>query len=285
MWENFQQTGVIACGAVGVTASLAAVLTVASRPKAALRLAVAATVVGIACAAFAGFGQMHQRHETDRDLASEELRPAQRQRLRREGYLKARDGAATGLLVAAVPLLAGMILMFVAARRRAEAEAPERDPDIPFAPRPRLGVPVVTTLVGVLSAGFALGTLAERVPGGNPSAAETAVRVRGDVERVQKAGEHDDVLTACKRLEDDLDARDASVDPGLVPGLPAATRQCVEERIQQAVARQALHEIQERLAEVRRSYLVLREPALRRLVEATTDEVSRLSTAPAQVND
>jgi hypothetical protein len=290
MWENFQQPGVVAwiilaCGALGVLGALAAVVAVASRPRVALALGVAVTALGIAGAGLGAFGQMRGRQATDSQLDSEDLRPAQQQRLRRTGYLKARDGAAAGLLVAAVPLLAGVALMFAAARRRAEVEAPDRDPEIPFAPRPRLGVPVVSTLAAALSVGLALVTLAERVPGGNPSAVETARRVDADLARVQKAGDHDEMIAACDRLEDDLDARAGSFDPGLAPTLPAVARQCIEEHIQDAVARQSVYEIRSRLDAMKHSFFVERDPALRRLLQGTADEVSRLPTPSFNVND
>jgi hypothetical protein len=275
---------IVVVGAIGALAALGAALAVALRAKGALGFAVAVTALGVLCAGLGGTGVVRARMATDRAIgeSAEDLRPVERQRVRREGYLTARSAAKLGLGGAALPLLAGVAAAFVAARRKARIEAPPPDAidgEIAFAPRPRRGLPVGAALAALASSGFALAALLEPVPGRNLHADQDARHILDQFEDIRYAAESDVVLTACRRLEDDLYGQPASFDRALVPGLPAVARRCVEERIQRAAILSRIGAVEVAIEAISRSSFVQHDAQLGHLVDAAREEIRRIAAS------
>lgn len=267
----------LGASALGSFAALAALIALSRRPRAAQWLAAGAIFFAVGCSslgaadAWRALSTVSAERVYDADILS----PQQRRRLRR-AYVQAQAPARLALLASAFPLVAGAALMFAAARRRVALAAPPADPDIPFTPRAKLGIPVVFSLAGFVAAALPASALYDRIPDDDPIAARAADHLDADLARVHKAAEHEDILAACASLEDDLDARSDSLDPGVIPELPAAARRCVEEQIQHALLNQHVDSIRWQLRDLQRGVLVESDPELRRLVESAAAEVANL---------
>src|SRR5262245_21103347 len=121
LWETSGEAGPVAglvliVGLVGALTSIVALLLVATRSSAAIRIGAVAAVLGAAAAGLGGAGVVHRRSITEAAIAGDHVRPLLKERLRREGYREARSAAKIGLLFAALPLLAGATAMFVGLR-------------------------------------------------------------------------------------------------------------------------------------------------------------------------
>lgn len=257
---------------LGSLAALPAYLLLARRPRAALAFGAAAVLLAGASAGTGAYAVQRGRASADAIVAAlgdADLTDARVRRIRRVGYLQARRPARLALAVAAFPFFVGAALMVAAARRRAALLAPPPDPDIPFTPRPRLLFPVLVTLAGTLGGAAAVASHFDRVPGGEPSHF-AARRFGDDLARLHAADEHAEILAVCDRLEADLgDAGDLTAPPAL----PAAARVCVEEAIQDALARQQPSAIHARLDLLRGSPFLLCDPALAALLDDTKQQL------------
>jgi hypothetical protein len=290
MLEHLRAAGdlapfLLAPAVLGVLASLLSYLLLARRPRAALALGAAAVLLAGASAGVGAYAVQHGRASADavlREADGDEVADRQLRRLRRLGYLQARRPARVALAVAALPFFAGAALMVAAARRRAARLAPPPDPEIPFTPRPRLLFPVLVTLGGALGGVAAIASHYDRIPGGEPSLF-AARRVAADVARLRGLDEHEAILAACESLEADLG--DAA-DPSAHPALPAVARVCVEEALQDALARQHGRAIHARLDLIRRSPFLVCDPTLGALVDDTRVKLVReLAAAPVLDGD
>jgi hypothetical protein len=265
----------LGAAALGGLASIAGLVAVAFRARATYALGIVATAIGILCAGLGGLGVVQARIATDAHVNGEGQRPVERQRLRRDGYLLARAPARLGLLCAVQPLLVGVALLFIAARRKAALSAP--DPDLPLASRAPFRVPLGAATVGVLSAGFALAALNDPVPGRNFRADETARKLLDQLEDVRHTTDPDVLVDACRAVEDAITAGQAMFDPGRLPTLPAAARRCVEDRVQRAAVLSSLGAVRGDLEAVARSPFAQRDPELAALVAVNLEEVRRIS--------
>jgi hypothetical protein len=270
-------TGWILLGAAaaGGLASLAGLGALAFRSRATLALGVVATALGILCAGLGGAGVVKARLATDAELEGDGRRPVERQRLRRDGYLLARAPARLGLLGAVQPLLVGVLLLFAVARRQAAMDAP--DPDLPLVSRARFRMPVGAAVLGVLSSGFALAALVDPVPGRNGHADDAARWLLERLEHVRRTDDPEALYVACRAVEEDITTWRDMFDPGRLPTLPAAARQCIEGRVQRAAVLSSLGAVRGELEAVARSPFAEHDPALAALVAANLEEVERIS--------
>ena len=264
LWAAIQEAGalgwvMVVLGELGVVAAFVAVLA----PRWRRRMAVAATALGALCAVLGGAGVIGVRIATDRTIAEERdaLRPVERLRMRREGYLEAQRPAEIGLGCAALPLLAGVAAALAVTRRR-----PRRTPTTPistsrasFGPggASRFG----TAFAAVTASGFAAAARLEPVPGPYVLADLATWQVQDHVTDVDHAADGDLLLHACERLEAALSEHGASFDRGRVPTLPAAARRCVEERIQRAALLAPISAVRSALEDLSRSPFVKHDPA------------------------
>ena len=270
-------------GVLGALAMLATGVAVLRRARATMRLALVTTALGVLAAGVGGAGVLMERAMTDRSIShsDDDLSLAERQRLRREGYLTAQVSAQLGLMVAALPLLAGVAAVFVAARRRARAEALAIDPEFPLPIRPRRGLSLAVTAGAVASSGFALAALLEPVPWPNAEAEETTRSLLDEIADVQRApDEGEGVFNACRRIEQAIDRRRATLDRWLLPTLPAVAKRCVEARIQHAAVLPSIGAVQRELDDVAASPFVRRDKELQRVVAAAVEEVRQIAAAP-----
>ncbi len=272
---------IVGLGGLGGLVSVGAAVAGALRARAVGKLALVARGLGGRGGGLGGGGAVRGRVLTDRSVVedADELRPVERQRVRREGYLEARGAARIGLVCAALPLLAGVVAACAAARRKG-GEGGGAGPVVAFAGRPGRGLQVGTALAAVASAGFALAALLEPVPGRNLFASQASREVLDHLEDIQHATESGIVLHACSRLEHALYEKQGTLDRGLVPGLPEAARRCVEERIQAAAVLSSISGVEEGLQDLAQSPFVKHDRRLARRVDDALEEVRKIAASP-----
>jgi hypothetical protein len=280
--ETFREVGLLAwpifvAGALGSLVSIVALLLAAKRAPSALRVAVAATVLGALAALFGGAGVLYLRHVTEAAIVDTRASPLQAEKLRREGYGEARRPARLGLLCAAFPLLAGTFAMFAGRRRRPSLEAALADPDVVRPARPGLALPIVMTVAGVLSAGVSAAGATAPLPGRAIPLDAADWMVLEHVELIQKAEGSEELLVACRRLE--LDLEDGLASP--IPELPAVARRCVEDRVAQAAILAPIERVHRALEAIARSPLAQRDAPTLQMVQRDLDEVAKIMAEPA----
>jgi hypothetical protein len=258
---------IFALGTAGGLAAVAAAILTVRRARAALWVGALATLLGAACATSGGLRAHWMRMLTDAETDIDAQSPIQAEQVRRAGYREARNPAALGLLLAAVPLAGGVAAMFAGRKRRAATGAP----------RQSASVPIGATVLGVASAGFAVTWLAAPLPGREFPVGDASWEVLEDVEVIQQAEEGSAKLDrACARLDQDL----AGIRTAPTPDLPAAIRRCGEDRIARAVLQSPLFKVQRDLEGVATSRLARRDPEVARLVKRDLDEVARMMAEP-----
>jgi hypothetical protein len=129
--ESFQNCGwasflMLFMGLMGLTACiLALVLTLVRRPVGGMIAAGASIVLAVMSFGTGPLGAMYGRQVTDNALDSGAIDPAQKERIRQQGYLEADSCVQVGLSLGALPLVAGVIALGVGLRaRRKLAEGP-----------------------------------------------------------------------------------------------------------------------------------------------------------------
>lgn len=129
--ESFQNCGwasflMLFMGLMGLTACvLALVLTMMRRPVGGMIAAGAGIGLAIMSFGTGPLGAMYGRQVTDSVVDSPAIDPAQRERIRQQGYLEANSCVSVGLSLGAMPLAAGAIALAVALRaKRKLSEGP-----------------------------------------------------------------------------------------------------------------------------------------------------------------
>jgi len=269
LWWAFREGGapnwiILFFGVVGLGFALASVGLAASRASAARWLG----IVTLCCAAVIGgigtLGVFWNRSRTEDAISGAAIRPTQKQRIRRAGYLESKSCAKFGLGLSALPLLAGAIAALTATKKRGAAAWPNA-----LAPR---GLPPGSPVArdGTNGMAFAaLGTagaiaaanvliIAQRLPGPDLDLYDPLWQVL-DAKDLIEAGEMD---RGCESLEAMLDQRFRGSIP---PEAAAPAAKCVEHRLA-AIARLPPPSRRDELANLSRSAL-LDEPNKRRIGE------------------
>jgi hypothetical protein len=275
----------VAGGVLGMLLAVAAVPLVMRRGG--FRLACAAALVGAVTELAGGFALVKARADTDASVTGWD-RPVERQRARRDGYLAARPLARLGLMCAALPVAAGIALMFASRRRARAATSMEHgidaDDAAAMAPRRMLGAPVVASAAALLSCAFAGRALVEPVPGRNLRAEETTRHYLDAIEDVEAAGDDDAVRLRCEAFEAQIAEHHGTLDRSTVPGLAKGVRRCVEERIQSAALLSDLATVKRRLETLSRSPFLDHDADLTELVRSTRAEVDAMTQPPTQTH-
>ncbi len=283
LWAAIQEAGalgwvMVVLGEVGVVAAFVAVLL----PSWRRRMAVVATVFGAAAAIAGGAGVVRGRAATDQAIAVERdaLRPVERLRARREGYVNARRLAEIGLCCGALPLLLGVVAAFAATRRRPAFDAADPEVDLSRFLRPRRGLAIGTAFAAVTASGFAAAARLEPVPGYDPIAEHATREIQERVADVEHAADRDCLLDTCVKLETALGEYGTSFDRAGAPGLPKVAHRCVEEAVQRAVLRSPISSVRDALVGMSGSAFVKQDPALDLLVTTARVEVESIAQRP-----
>lgn len=264
-------------GVIGAVGSVAALIAARHRAASARPLGAVVVMLGVVCALLGTAGVVLGRSATNRAVAHEEEgSPIQRQRIKQEGYGRARAAGRVGLVFAALPLLAGFAALMSRPRRTEEEELV----DAMREPWPTARGRALTTATGILACGVAGVAANAPVPSRGVVLDATAWEVLDAVNLIQQTDDRGRVLYGCRKLEEAL--ADGAPPPRTIEraAVRAADRTCVEERIQEAAVRSPLSAVRVSLEEVLRSSFVKREPESARPVEAALAEVRAAEANP-----
>jgi TonB family protein len=265
VWVIFGETDwfgwvVLSLSVAGAVYAAVAVRAAVRRSPRALGLGVVAVIAGALCAGIGALGVVRGRTAADRATAAE--RPVQRERLRREGYRRARSAARVGLALGAIPLLAGAIAVLAAPRRRPE------DADLPpgvLAPL-RLAAPLGVTAAGLLCAGLGIEAARARLPGRDLSVDDPLWDVLDEVEVLRAARDREDRLRGCRRVGELLDRGLGPRAAEALPDLPRLGSGCVSVFLAHANTKPLAEAIGE-LEALGKSYFVRSDPEQDRIVQ------------------
>jgi hypothetical protein len=283
MLETFRQAGplgwiLVLLGAYGALVAVAALVDAAGRARDAWRIGPVALALGIACAGAGAAGTLWGRRATDEAIvrAGADLGPLESRHRRTLGYEEAGAAARIGLGLAAFPLLAGAVAMMRRPRRTEDEEIVEA-----IVERwPTMHGRATMLAAGALSLGVGLVAVAAPVPHHRMVLDAKAWEVLDALQLIQGDEGRRQVLWGCRKLE--IALPDGVRPPGTVDAgaVRAASRVCVEERIQEAAVQSDLREIVARLEALGRSSFVKRDPEMAKPVEAAMHEVREIEASP-----
>ena len=239
-WWAFREGGtpnwiILFLGLVGVAFTLASVALAATRAPAARWLGVVTMLFAALIGGVGTLGVFWNRGRTDDAISGASLRPTQKERIRRAGYIESKSCAQFGLGFAALPLIAGAIAAIAAPKRKHAAQPPGTPamPSMPLAP-PAAGdgtnamTLAALGIAGAIAAANVLIVL-QKAPGPDLDLYDPIWQIL-DAKDLIEAGE---IGRGCDSLEATLDQRFRGTIP---PEAAPLAAKCVEHRLA-AIAR------------------------------------------------
>lgn len=276
MWETFEQAlpmawVIVPLGALSALTSILGLILAARRSRLTPRLGVALILAAALASALGVAGVVHGRHRAEAPVGAEDLLPVEREHRLRRGHAEARSAAALGLGSAALPLLAGVLMMI--GRRPPLADEDDSPPPLPrFSRRVEVGAVMSALLTSLVAAAAHEAPL----PGRELSANHARWRLREALEEVTSAEDHFEIGAACRRFEAALEDNRAHLGRALPRPLRAANKACVEQRIQEAALLSRLPVIRAAMEALSTSPMADLDPEARGLIDAAMGEVRQI---------
>jgi hypothetical protein len=235
IWEEFKNGGwanwiILLFGMGGLALALVATILTAMRSTAGRWVGIATIAMAAFIAGLGLFGVFMGRRMVDQALAGPAVRPSQKERIQRIGYLESKSCAKFAIGWALLPLLAGGIAVLGAAKRKPSAPSagawgsPLAPPPAPAATDGAgIGVGIGALAIAALTIGADVAVIAQPLPGRDLDPSDPTWRLLDAKEDIE-AGDLD---AGCLDLERALGEPGARVPDDIAP----LAAKCADHRI------------------------------------------------------